>query len=106
MLETALLGSMRRLSKTAHDDMFAGYGPLASFSAKIEVAYAIKIIGADLIGDLVVIPDVASFFEPSFRFLPDPAFGFGLGLESADVLVLAAWMGGDHIPFIWHAALA
>jgi len=43
---------------------------------------------------------VAPFFEPSFRLSGDPILGFALGLEPADVLLLAAWMGGDHIPFV------
>jgi hypothetical protein len=43
---------------------------------------------------------VTPFFEPSCRLSGDPILGFGLGLEPSDVLLLAAWMGGDHIPFV------
>jgi hypothetical protein len=43
---------------------------------------------------------VALFFEPSLRLSGDPILGFGLALEPANVLSLAARMPCEHIPFI------
>jgi hypothetical protein len=43
---------------------------------------------------------VTPFFEPSCRLSGDPILGFGLALEPANVLSLAARMPCEHIPFI------
>jgi hypothetical protein len=37
VLRIALLSKMRPLSKRAKENIFEGYGPLASFSAKIDM---------------------------------------------------------------------
>jgi hypothetical protein len=62
MLETAMLAKMRDLSNTVHSELFKGYGPLASFSAKIETSYALKLIGDDLIGDFRAIKAIRNAF--------------------------------------------
>jgi hypothetical protein len=51
-------------------------------------------------GQSRVIIRVALFFEPSLRLSGDPILGFGLALEPANVLSLAARMPCEHIPFI------
>jgi hypothetical protein len=38
--------------------------------------------------------------RPSFRLCGDPLLGFGLALEPANVLIVAARMPCEHIPFI------
>jgi hypothetical protein len=44
VLEKLLLVYMRSLTKTEHDRLFRGYGPLSTFGAKTDVAYALKMI--------------------------------------------------------------
>lgn len=53
VLEMALLAIMRDLSNTTYSDLFKGYGPLSSFAAKIDIAYALKIIDEDLVLSLI-----------------------------------------------------
>src|SRR5205823_1925140 len=43
-LDEALLTKMQPLSREIRDRLFEGYGPLAGFAAKIDLAYALKII--------------------------------------------------------------
>jgi DNA-binding MltR family transcriptional regulator len=47
-LEGALLTKLRPLSRQMKDRLFDGYGPLASFSAKIDMAYALEIIPKEI----------------------------------------------------------
>ncbi len=59
LLQEAIILKMRPgLSKTIKDDLFQGYGPLASFSAKIDVAFAFHIIEANMRTDLKIIKEV------------------------------------------------
>ena len=44
VLETLLLTYMRPLTKPEHARLSRGYGPLSSFSAKTDMAYALKMI--------------------------------------------------------------
>src|SRR5437762_2283167 len=44
VLEKLLLVHMRSLTKKEHTRLFRGYGPLSSFAAKTDMAYASKII--------------------------------------------------------------
>ena len=43
-LEFALLTKMRKLNRKLEDELFTGYGPLSSLSAKIALAYALELI--------------------------------------------------------------
>jgi DNA-binding MltR family transcriptional regulator len=43
-LQDALLTKMRKLSRKLQDELFSGYGPLSSLSAKIALAYALGLI--------------------------------------------------------------
>jgi hypothetical protein len=54
-LERALLAKMRELSEAQRTNLFEGYGPLSSFAAKIDVAYALNIFDGALYADLIVI---------------------------------------------------
>ena len=44
VLEKLLLAYMRSLTKKEHARLFRGYGPLSSFAAKTDMAYALKMI--------------------------------------------------------------
>jgi DNA-binding MltR family transcriptional regulator len=62
LLELALLYKMRELSNNVYDNLFQGYGPLSSFSAKIDIAYALSIIGNALISDFRALKDIRNAF--------------------------------------------
>ena len=64
-LEHMLLMNMRELSKTKQEDLFRGYGPLAWFSAKIAVAYALNLIDDDTRADLMVLKEIRNEFAHS-----------------------------------------
>jgi hypothetical protein len=51
-LEVALLSRMRPLSHGQSKRLFEGYGPLATFSAKIDLGYALSIFDEKLYSDL------------------------------------------------------
>lgn len=44
MLEEALARKMKPLNREMKRRLFEGYGPLSNFSAKIDIAYALKLI--------------------------------------------------------------
>jgi len=69
LLEQTLLGNMRKISNTLFDDLFRGYGPLASFGAKIDIAYAFRIIDDDLVGDFRTIKAIRNAFAHSDEVL-------------------------------------
>lgn len=47
VLEMLLEGKMVNLKNDVRDKLFTGYGPLASFSAKIDMAFALGLIDAE-----------------------------------------------------------
>jgi hypothetical protein len=47
-LEGALLSKLRPLSREMKGRIFDGYGPLANFAAKIDMAYALEIISKEI----------------------------------------------------------
>ena len=61
-LERALLAKMRKLSEAQRTNLFDGYGPLSSFAAKIDVAYALNIFDDALYADLTVIRKIRNAF--------------------------------------------
>ena len=61
-LERALLAKMRELSEAQRTNLFEGYGPLSSFAAKIDVAYALNIFDGALYADLIVIRKIRNAF--------------------------------------------
>lgn len=73
-LQFSIQAMMRRLSKTKADRLFCGYGPLSTFSAKIEIGYALKIFDDDILLDLKSIQGIRNKFahakEP--RHFDDP----------------------------------
>jgi hypothetical protein len=64
LLEQVLLENMRELTKEAYSRLFdvSGRGILSAFGAKIDIAYAFKIIGDDLIGDFRAINKIRNAF--------------------------------------------
>jgi DNA-binding MltR family transcriptional regulator len=61
----ALLTKMRRLSGGMHKRLFDGYGPLSSFSGKVDVAYALQIITKETYDDLTTIRKLRNKFAHS-----------------------------------------
>lgn len=61
-LEVLLLTKMRPLSNTKAEDIFSGYGPLASFSAKTDIAYAFELIDDGVYADLRTIKSIRNAF--------------------------------------------
>jgi len=66
-LEGALLTKMRPLSRDMKDRLFDGYGPLANFAAKIDLAFALEIITKDLYDVLRTVNNVRVAFAHSKR---------------------------------------
>lgn len=62
-LRRAILQKMRpELSEKKQERLFEGYGPLAEFGDKIEVAYALGQINDDIYGKLRIIKDIRNKF--------------------------------------------
>jgi hypothetical protein len=61
-VERGLLIKMRPLSKTRRANLFEGYGPLASFAGKIDIAYALGIFDDETYADLKVIKRIRNEF--------------------------------------------
>ncbi|HEX3367851.1 hypothetical protein, partial [Phenylobacterium sp.] len=61
-LEDALLGWMRTLSAGDREALFSTRGVLASFSAKIDLAFAFKIYGPNTRADLHTIREIRNLF--------------------------------------------
>ena len=64
-LDRLLTLYMPKLSKNLHKKLFTGYGPLSSFSARIDIAYSLDLITAVLSKDLHVIRVIRNEFAHS-----------------------------------------
>jgi DNA-binding MltR family transcriptional regulator len=64
-LQKLLLIQMQPISNRLAERLFTGYGPLASFAAKIDVCYALKLIEQDTYEDLAVIREIRNHFAHS-----------------------------------------
>jgi DNA-binding MltR family transcriptional regulator len=64
-----LLTAGRPLSNKTAKRIFAGMGPLSSFSAKIEVAYMFEFIDKATCEDLRIIKDIRNAFAHTTRFV-------------------------------------
>jgi hypothetical protein len=53
---------MRPLDKKLAGRLFKGYGPLSSFSAKIDLAYALKVTTLEIHNELHKIRDIRNAF--------------------------------------------
>lgn len=68
-LERALKVNMRELSATVTNRIFAGYGPLSTFAAKIDIAFAIRVIDEAVYNDMRAIKDIRNKFAHSKEIL-------------------------------------
>jgi hypothetical protein len=64
-LEESLLEWMRELSAEDRKNLFSAHGVLASFSAKIDLAYAFKIYGPKTRADLHTMREIRNLFAHS-----------------------------------------
>lgn len=64
-LEKAIAYQLPNLSKTLRARLFSGYGPLASFSAKIDMAYAMAEINSATHRDLHTVRKIRNAFAHS-----------------------------------------
>jgi DNA-binding MltR family transcriptional regulator len=65
VLEKLLLAYMRSLTKKEHARLFRGYGPLSSFAAKTEMAYALKMIPKEMFEALNILRRLRNEFAHS-----------------------------------------
>ncbi len=68
-LVEALLTKMRPLSATMKRRLFDGYGPLSSFSAKIDLSYALQLIDKKTSDDLTIIRKIRNQFAHSMSLV-------------------------------------
>lgn len=68
-LEKLLLTAGRPISNKLAKRIFAGMGPLHSFSGKIEIAYFFELIDEPLYGDLMLIKDVRNAFAHTTTYV-------------------------------------
>jgi hypothetical protein len=61
-LERAIKAIMRPLNSELKGKLFKGYGPLATFSARIDIAYALKIVNKDVQRELHKMRDIRNAF--------------------------------------------
>jgi DNA-binding MltR family transcriptional regulator len=85
-VELALTSRMRELSKSRNDRLFGAYGPLSTFSAKIDVAYALEIIDDDLLADFNAIRSIRNTFAH-----PQGVVHFGSPELKPELQKLSGW---------------
>jgi hypothetical protein len=68
-LERALKVTMRPMNSAMHSRLFEGYGPLSSFSSKIDLAYALNITADDVHANLGIIKDIRNKFAHTTEIL-------------------------------------
>jgi DNA-binding MltR family transcriptional regulator len=68
-LEEVIKSKMRVLSSALNHRLFTGYGPLASFSAKIDIGYVLLLFEEDIYNDLRAIKDIRNKFAHSKDYL-------------------------------------
>lgn len=99
-LHDAILTKMRSLSRKLEDELFTGYGPLSSLSAKIAFAYALKLIDSNARKRLSVARQIRNKFAHADDFLT---------FESPEILRLLALFPPDcdkpvknEYLYMWH----
>ena len=100
-LEFAILTKMRKLNRKVYEELFTGYGPLSSFSAKIAMAYALELINGPARSRLSLLRKIRNEFAHS----DDVNFSF----EDPDARALMASLAKDCTTgeteeqlYIWH----
>lgn len=61
-LQYTIEANIAKLSRKEHDALFLGFGPLATFSAKIRIARAFKLLDKEQTADLTAIRDIRNVF--------------------------------------------
>jgi hypothetical protein len=61
-LRHALLSHMRRLTAKEEKNLFRGYGPLSTLSAKIDLAYAFSLVDRGMCRDLHIVREIRNVF--------------------------------------------
>jgi DNA-binding MltR family transcriptional regulator len=89
LLEQALLSKMKELSNTLYSDLFTGYGPLASFGAKIDISYALGIVPDELVVDFRAIKAIRNAFAH-----PDEVLNFSARQLDRLFQKLTGWRRG------------
>ena len=67
-LQDALLTKMKKLSRKLEDELFKGYGPLSSLSAKIALAYALGLVDSTTHKRLTVMRQIRNKFAHADDF--------------------------------------
>lgn len=62
LLEQALLGRMHNIPKEVYERLFTGYGPLSSFSAKIDLALALGMFDEAIARDFHALRELGNEF--------------------------------------------
>jgi hypothetical protein len=68
-LERTLKVIMRPMNSAMHSRLFEGYGPLSSFSSKIDLAHALNITSNEVHAILVTIKDIRNKFAHTTEML-------------------------------------
>jgi DNA-binding MltR family transcriptional regulator len=90
MLAEALRVKMRDgLSARLKERLFSGYGPLSSFSGKIDIAFAFSYFDNQIYGDLRAIKDIRNRFAHATNFL-----NFSSPELEPDAQKLTGWANG------------
>jgi hypothetical protein len=67
MLELAIRSKMRPLKQKMTERLFEGYGPLSSFAAKIDLAYALDITSTEINEELNKVRKIRNKFAHSIQ---------------------------------------
>jgi DNA-binding MltR family transcriptional regulator len=62
IIEHGIKSKMRPLTKSQRERLFEGYGPIASFSAKIDIGYSLRVFDEKVLADLRVIKEIRNEF--------------------------------------------
>jgi DNA-binding MltR family transcriptional regulator len=68
-IERGIKSKMRPLSNTQDERLFEGYGPIATFSAKIDIGYALSVFDDKVLADLRVIKEIRNEFAHPERLV-------------------------------------
>ena len=68
-LQRCLIANMTHKPKGLQKDLFRGYGPLSSFSSKIELAYALGVFGNGTYQELRKIKKIRNIFAHNPRIM-------------------------------------
>jgi hypothetical protein len=96
-LQNALTQKMRPISNNFQERIFENYGPLSSFSSRIDLAYAFSILDDETFGDLKVIREIRNEFahpKSVFHLYDEPIAKIIRKFESYD-------KDQDYTEFFW-----